>query len=83
MEFCLSHGVGNLSITRYSFSTCGCRVFEEDKNMLKKVFRELTLQCPKHWIIRVACWGLVGGNYEKPFDMIQVQDDAPPSYIWE
>ena len=51
--------------------------------MLKKVFRELTLQCPKHRIIRVACWGLVGGSYENPFDTIQVQDDAPPSYIWE
>lgn len=64
---------------------CGCcckargfRISEEDKNVLKKEFREKTLQCPKHPIIRVASWGIVGGCYESPFDMIQV--DGPPSY---
>lgn len=56
---------------------CGCctkargfRVSEEDKNVLKKEFRELALQCPKHRLIRVASWGLVGDCYENPFDMI-------------
>ncbi|KAJ5696127.1 Nuclease (SNase-like) OB-fold [Penicillium solitum] len=48
----------------------------QDKELLKAQRREKMKQSPKHRIIRVAIWGLVGDSYDSPFDMI----DAPPTY---
>ncbi|KGO78251.1 hypothetical protein PITC_036190 [Penicillium italicum] len=54
----------------------GFEISEDDKVLLKAHRREEMKLLPKHRIIRVAIWGLVGGSYESPFDMI----DAPPTY---
>lgn len=60
---------------------CCCRargfdVSKEDKRLLKEQHREEISKLARHRITRVALWGLVGDNYESPFDMI----DAPSIY---
>ena len=70
-------GVGHCTVE------CGCcrraRGFdfsEEDKRLLKERCREEITNITRHRLTRVAIWGLVGGSYDSPFDLI----DAPPSY---
>lgn len=62
---------------------CGCcrrfrgfGISEEDRKSLKEEFRKEVGDLVRHRNTRVAIWGLVGENFESPFDMI----DAPPSY---
>ena len=70
-------GVGHFTVE------CGCcrrargfNFFEEDKRLLKERCREEITNITRHRLTRVAIWGLVGGSYDSPFDLI----DAPPSY---
>lgn len=70
-------GVGHCTLE------CGCckkahgfTFLEGEKKSLKELCREQMLALPRHRIIRVATWGLVGDCHESPFAMI----DAPPSY---
>ena len=58
---------------------CGCcrrargvDICDEETNVLKEQWREEINYLPRHRIMRVSIWRLVGDSYESPFDMIDI-----------